>query len=295
MSVNMVAIQKSDLHRVKTAHHGATTHEGNTRCETNTTRHRHQTAWRRCTMAHTSRCGKSVQPLETCHCSCGGSLHGSEQVGGGGAEPVIQAPEVLTLKEASDRTPKGEQRLRDAIDLDPNSPTVDPLRTRLYRVKQAEIARKEPAEATEKGDLTEKHTNFAEALAQVSTPDGGFTIDPRTGAAESAGFFVSVHPEHEVSIPVSSLDMNDLTMYEESKREILEQDGNYLGAWHDPETGIVSLDVSSKAQSAEEARRLAAAHGQVAFFDAQTFDSVEVDASQRHRIENLIDESRKND
>lgn len=246
-------------------------------------------------MAHTSRCGKSVQPLETCHCSCAGSLHGSEQVGGGGAGPILQAPEVLTLKEASDRTPKGEQRLRDAIDQDPNSPTVDPLRTRLYRVKQAEIARKEMAEATEKGVLTEKHTNFAEALAQVSTPDGGFTIDPRTGAAESAGFFVSVHPEHEVSIPVSSLDMNDLTKYEESKREILGQEGNYLGAWHDPETGIVSLDVSSKAQSAEEARRLAAAHGQVAFFDAQTFDSVEVDASQRNRIENLIDESRKND
>lgn len=246
-------------------------------------------------MAHTSRCGKSIQPLETCHCSCGGSLHGSEQAGGGGAGPVPPPVEVLTLKEASDRTPKGEQRLRDAIEKDPNSPTVDPLRTRLYHVKQAEIASQETSQESKSGAKAAKHTNFADALAQVSEPDGGFTIDPRTGAAESSGFFVSVHPEHEVSIPLSSLNMNDLTKYEESKHEILGQEGNYLGAWHDPETGIVSLDVSSKAQSAEDARRLAAAHGQVAFFDAQTFDSVEVDTSQRSRIENNIDESRKDD
>lgn len=246
-------------------------------------------------MAHTSRCGKSIQALETCHCSCGGSLHGSEQVGGGGAGPVTPPVEVLTLKEASDRTPRGEQRLRDAIEADPNSPSVDPLRTRLYRVKQAEIARQENSQGTESGAKADKHTNFAEALAQASVPDGGFTIDPRTGAAESSGFFVSVHPEHEVAVPVESMDSTALLAYVHQKREVLEKEGNYCGGWHDPETGIVSLDVSSKAESAEEARRLAAAHDQVAFFDAQTFDSVEVDASQRTRIENITDRSKSNE
>lgn len=250
-------------------------------------------------MAHTSRCGQSVKPLETCHCSCGGSLHGSEQVGGGGggsgAGPIMQAPEVLTLKEASDRTPKGEQRLRDAIDRDPNSPSVDPLRTRLYRVKQAEIVREKAVEGAVEVSEEEKRKNFTEALSQLKEPDGGFTIDPRTGAAESAGFFVSVHPEHEVAVPIASVNPQSIARYAYQKREVLKQEGNFFGGWHDPETGIVSFDVSSKAQSAEEARRLSAAHGQVAFFDAQTFDSVEVDTSQRNRIENIIERSGDND
>lgn len=246
-------------------------------------------------MAHTSRCGKSVKPLETCHCSCGGSLHGSEQLGGGGAGPIMQAPEVLTLKEASDRTPKGEQRLRDAIDLDPNAPAVDPLRTRLYRVKQAEIAREKAVGGAVEVTEEEQRRNFAEALSQLKDPDGGFTIDPRTGAAEAAGFFVSVHPEHEVAIQIASVNPQSAMRYARQKQEILKQEGNFFGGWHDPETGIVSFDVSSKTQSAEEARRLSAAHGQVAFFDAQTFDSVEVDASQRNRIENIIEGSGGND
>ncbi len=199
---------------------------------------------------------------------------------------VVSAPAESTPQQLHDRTHQGQQELRDTIaaSADPNDPSVDPLRTRLYSARMAEL------ELEGQGGA-DRASNFVQALAQTSEPDGGFTIDPRTGAAEQAGFFVSVHPEHEVAVPVGSLDMSVMAAYEQQKGEVLGQEGNFFGAWHDPETGIVSLDVSSKAQSAEEARRLAAAHGQVAFFDAQTFDSVEVDASQRDRIENIVEGS----
>jgi hypothetical protein len=237
-------------------------------------------------MAHTSRCGQSTQPLEKCRCSCAGSLHGSAQhssaAGGSGPAEPTTAP---TAQQLHDRTPAGQQALRNAIAAspDPNAPAVDPLRTRLYLARKAEL---EAAAAN--GSAAE---NFAEALKGAREPDGGFTIDPRTGAAEAAGFFVSVHPELEQAVPVQELRPKDLQRYVNERHEVLREEGNYFGAWHDPETGVVSLDVSSKTEAAEAARVLAAEHAQVAFFDAQTFESVEVDSTQRNRIAELMDRS----
>lgn len=241
----------------------------------------------RCAVAHTNRCGNSVQPLEKCRCSCQGSLHGSAQTPSNTAD---YAPSSLeAVQDARDATPAGQTALLESIRQasDTNSPDVDPLRTRLYR------ARIKAMESEQAG--VDPQRNFASALADLKEPDGGFTIDPRTGAAEAAGFFVSVHPEHEKAIPVEEVSLANLNRYVIDKAAILEEDGNFLGGWHDPETGVVSLDVSSKTESAEEARELALRHAQVAFFDAQTFDSVEVDTAQRDRIAEINERNENND
>lgn len=223
-------------------------------------------------MAHTDRCGNSTNPLERCRCTCGGTLHGgSAGVGrpasvGDAAGGANAASEYLT------------RYLRSAAA--PNSPAMDAVRTQLFRAKQAESAQ-EPLGQPQPGLRGEA---FAKALAQAQSPDGGFTIDPRTGRSMATGFFVSAHPELEQAVAVDQLTIADLDDFILANRTVLGQQGNYFGAWHDPETGIISLDVSTRTENAEHARAIAATNQQVAYFDAQTFDSVLVDADQRQRI-----------
>lgn len=101
----------------------------------------------------------------------------------------------------------------------------------------------------------------------------------------TTGFFVSPHPELERAVQAQDLTVSDLANFIHDNQAILQRPGNFLGGWHDPETGIISLDISTRTERAQQARTIAAEHQQVAFFDAQTFESVTVNAEERYRIE----------
>ena len=61
--------------------------------------------------------------------------------------------------------------------------------------------------------------------------------------------------------------------------EIFSEDETYIGLWNDPQTGKVYLDISKRYHTAKEARIACEENDQIAYFDLQTFESVDVDRS----------------
>ena len=210
----------------------------------------------------------------------------------GARRRVQQAEENLERKSAAyDSAHRGQRQLEAAIagHEDPDSPDVDALRTRLYVGRATRISQKR-ALARSRGQSVEDETlEVDKALNRLRHPDGGFTRHADTGREETVGFFVSPYPEREQVIAVADLRPIHLLRYAKANRDLFQREGHYMGAWHDPDTGLVSLDVSVKTTSAEEARSLAQQHQQVAFFDAQTGTSVEVSNTARERIAGLTE------
>lgn len=203
---------------------------------------------------------------------------------------VAQDEETVGRKQAAyDSAPRGQKELAAAIDSspDPSSPENDSLRTRLYVGRRARIDQKMALARSLGQSVGAQHLEADKALNRLRHPDGGFTRHPETGREEIVGFFVSPYPEREKAIAVDELRPRHIREFREANRDLFNQPGHYMGGWHDPETGIVSLDVSVKTESAEEARDLAGQHQQVAFYDAQTGNSVDVDTTARDRIADI--------
>lgn len=192
---------------------------------------------------------------------------------------------------AYDSTPKGQRDLLTAIaaSADSNAAAVDEMRTRLYVGRRTRVDQK-MALAKARGLSVEEGTLQGDmVLNRLRHPDGGFTRHPDTGREETMGFFVSPYPDREVPIPVGELRAIDIVRFKNANRDLWDRPHHFMGAWHDPETGVVSLDVSVKTETAESARTIAADHAQVAFFDAQTGRSVQVDHTARERIAALTE------
>ncbi|XVV04506.1 hypothetical protein ACQPW3_03555 [Actinosynnema sp. CA-248983] len=114
------------------------------------------------------------------------------------------------------------------------------------------------------------------ALADALTvPDGGFTVDPATGAAVADGYAVSVDPYYERTHdqPVTA---DDLAAYLVTAQRAFALPRRVLGGWHDPDSGRVHLDVSVVVPTLAEALELGRSAGQLAVFDLAAGNSVPV-------------------
>lgn len=188
---------------------------------------------------------------------------------------------------AYDSSPRGQRDLQDSItsSADPDSADVDALRTRLYVGRATRIAQKRALARAKGLSAEEENLDVAKALRRLRHPDGGYTRDPRTGREVGMGFFVSPYPQREHPVPAGDLSFRDVRGFARDNADLLSQEGHYEGAWHDPDTGIVSLDVSIRVESAEQARQLCHEHQQAAFYDPQMGNSVSVaNSGGRERI-----------
>lgn len=159
-------------------------------------------------------------------------------------------------------------RKRIAAAKDPHSPAVDPIRDELYRAVKEEGAGLAPSSLeTIAGDL--------------AAPDGGFTYNPGTDEAATAGFSVSPYPERSRELDLRKMSKAEVfkavAQYAEDHAEVLEEPEHFFGGWHDPETGKAWLDVSIVVDSAQRARAIGAKRDQLAFFDFQVMNSVNID------------------
>jgi hypothetical protein len=111
---------------------------------------------------------------------------------------------------------------------------------------------------------------------RVSQPDGGFTYSPTTNLEPAGGYALSIHPDRSEAFDANSIKFADLAAYAAKNRDLLTKPGNHIGAWHDPASGKIFLDVSMVTQDKAEAERLALKHDQIAYFDLNTFQSVTV-------------------
>lgn len=111
------------------------------------------------------------------------------------------------------------------------------------------------------GDL--RCVRLADAL---SVPDGGFSVDPRTGGDVRTGYAVAIHPDRERQIG-GVVRPEDIRAFAYDNADLLAQEGSVLGGWRDPETGIAYLDVSVQVHDRAEALALGRQYDQLAVFD----------------------------
>lgn len=122
--------------------------------------------------------------------------------------------------------------------------------------------------------------------SNVTKPDGGFTFDPVKGRMASTGYAVSPFPERSKVLDVENLKPKELrkaiTDYVAENMDLAEKENHYVGGWRDPQPGgKVYLDISIVVKDKEEAIRIAKAKDQIAVFDFQTFESIQVDANAK--------------
>lgn len=138
------------------------------------------------------------------------------------------------------------------------------------RAKEAEG--KPPGEGH--GVTHAKH--FRSMLDRVSKPDGGFTYQPLTDDEPDKGFALSIHPERSFAMDADKVTYKALEEYVLKNFDLLTNKDNFMGAWHDPASGKVFLDVSRVTDDEEEAHNLALEYDQIAYFDLARMSSVTV-------------------
>lgn len=111
---------------------------------------------------------------------------------------------------------------------------------------------------------------------RIAQPDGGFTWQPKSGEQPTTGFAVSPYPDRSFATDVKALTVNDLFQYAAKNVDLFEQPDHFMGAWHDPSSGKVFLDVSVVKHTPAEAHAYALSHDQKAYFDFAAGKSVEV-------------------
>ncbi len=121
---------------------------------------------------------------------------------------------------------------------------------------------------------------LASMLKDVAKPDGGFTYSPVSDDSPAEGFALSVHKDRERVAPAAKVTAKAIWEYVDENWDLLKEDGNFIGAWHNPSDDQVYLDVSTVVGSRQDAERLGREHGQLAYFDLKAGQSVPIDAKE---------------
>jgi hypothetical protein len=121
--------------------------------------------------------------------------------------------------------------------------------------------------------LKQKVKSLSDRLAEK---DGGFTYQPVTGDEPKHGFAVSIFEKRGEAIDAHAYKFTDLAHFAAANRDLLKRPGNHLGAWHDPKTDKLFLDVSRVFPVIGDARRLAKEHDQIAIYSLHGGRSITV-------------------
>lgn len=141
------------------------------------------------------------------------------------------------------------------------------------RARAQRLASRADEVAASNAHLHPKHA--AELHGRLAVPDGGFTVDTATGKDQTTGYMVAAHPERSKIIPAERITPQDLSDYAAANSDLLSQPGMRFGAWHDPESGNVYLDISAVVADRAEAVRLGRAHNQKSILHLDTFEFID--------------------
>lgn len=141
------------------------------------------------------------------------------------------------------------------------------------RTKAAALHKKE---VMLQGGSGEDDWGPSEVLSTVREPDGGGTWNPVTQKMPIVGFCYSPYPEYSECLKAEDVTLETLDSYATEHADVLGEDHHFVGLWNNPEDGNVYLDVSVNTEDASEAATGCENHDQIAYFDLQTFSSVEV-------------------
>jgi hypothetical protein len=97
-------------------------------------------------------------------------------------------------------------------------------------------------------------------LSGLQEPDGGFTKNPRTGTEIKSGLSVGGYGT-KVEIPVAQLKQHHIDRYMRENHDSLTSGSDRaIGAWHDPDTHHVALDVAKVFPQHQRDEAIAAGH-----------------------------------
>lgn len=122
------------------------------------------------------------------------------------------------------------------------------------------------------GDLAADVARTHSLLALLERPDGGWTIDPRTGDSVYGGYAVAIHPD--CCAVLAEITLGDVLEFLLRHADTLALPGRVFGGWRDPADGRVYLDVSILVEDRGEALALAREYDQLAVFDFATGESI---------------------
>ena len=115
-------------------------------------------------------------------------------------------------------------------------------------------------------------------MDRVAKPDGGFTYQPFSKREPVAGFVVSPYPELSEAMTVKEFTVKRLGQFIAHHHKMFDNPENHVGAWHDPVSNMVFLDVSIPTSSDAAARKAALFHDQKAYFYLAKGESITVNA-----------------
>jgi len=190
--------------------------------------------------------------------------------------PVISAEEEAALLKEWFETVHFDEESEGIPPLDPERD--DENRHLVGKHDQSTHAHPSPGGTATPALSNRKADDLAE---RVQTPDGGFTVDPRTGKDIKEGFAVAIYPDRSRELQHTKVNRDSIRKYADDNSDLLSQEGNMMGGWHDPDTGNVWLDVSRVTTNRREAIDLAKEHNQIAIFDLGSGNSINTGGTGR--------------
>ena len=117
-------------------------------------------------------------------------------------------------------------------------------------------------------------------MTKATFRDGGATYQPVLRNTPTRGFPVAMFPELNEEMPASEFTAERYNAYERRHLEFIREDpARHIGTWLDKQTKRVHLDVVHVLTDEAEARRVAVANGEIAYFSFETMSDVRVDGS----------------
>lgn len=204
------------------------------------------------------------------NCPLGGSENHFDSM----EDAQVAAQEMMEERFGVESTEERFESLKNKLtNFNGSTSEQDSLRTEISRLNE------------ELQGSNHNHGTIDDTLSGIHEPDGGATFNLK-GIQPSTGFCASPYPEHsKVFNSSKDVSFEALTQYvsEIEKRDpsIFSQEETYLGMWNDPADGKVYLDISKRYHTAEEARKACEENDQIAFFDLNVFESVDVDRNAK--------------
>jgi len=106
-------------------------------------------------------------------------------------------------------------------------------------------------------------------MSMLLGKEQGFSYQPFDDYSPTDGYMVSIYEERSETMKPSEVSEKRFGRYVNRNNDLLVKDNHFFGGWLDGENNTVWLDVSIRAKSAEEARRLGCENNQLAYWDVK--------------------------
>jgi len=202
---------------------------------------------------------------------------------------VKKAQGELEEKQAAyDSSPRGQRELHEAISAAErrrnltaaekmaswSALELDALRTRLAVGRRTRIEQKKALAAAQGKTAAAASADVDKQLNRLRHPDAGYITHAPEGREAAVGFIVPGWEGRKARVSARELTAADLLGFYRNNRQLVARPGHYVTAWHNTQTGTVSIAVAITAPTAEIARSLSERMGQPLFYDAQAGHNV---------------------